>query len=89
MGGASASPWKGGKKKQSDREWEELGRKFEHKFMREVRSWVDEDAGADKDTARGEGDTSTRSERDEEWREIGLRVEEKIKRKVKKWAEEE
>ncbi|MCP4675535.1 MAG: hypothetical protein GY854_08520 [Deltaproteobacteria bacterium] len=92
MSGISATPWKAGKKKHSDKEWDELGRKVEHKVMREVRKWADENTadepGADQN-GDAETESRTRAKRDEEWNEIGCLVEEKIKRKVRKWAEED
>ena len=92
MVGASSTPWKAGKKKPSEKEWEELGRKVEHKVIREVKSWADEVGSEESDaTIDGDGEVGPgmRSERDKEWSEIGRLVEEKIKRKVRKWAEEE
>lgn len=83
MGGASASPWKAGKKKrQHEQEWDEIGRKVEQKVMREVKSWADEP-----DDAPDEPDQ--KSENEKEWEEIGRKVEAKIKRKIRKWAEED
>lgn len=92
MGGMTSTPWKAGRKKQSEKEWEELGRKVEHKVMREVKSWADAGVAGESDAAQdsgGEVGPGTRSERDKEWSEIGRLVEEKIKRKVRKWSEED
>ncbi len=92
MSGITATPWKAGKKKQSEKEWDELGHKVEQKVMREVKNWTDEHK-ADEPEAAKEGGAKTepqaRAERDEEWNKIGRLVEDKIKRKVRKWAEED
>jgi hypothetical protein len=93
MGGASATPWKAGKKKRhSDKEWEEIGHKVERKVMREIGKWADREASAEPPVDAGDGaaaEDDSRAARDAEWQEIGRKVEEKIKRKLRKWAEED
>lgn len=61
-------------KKQSEKEWEELGEKIEKKVMRKLKDWV-----ADEEDSDSAG----------EWDEIGEKVEKKLKKKIREWAEKE
>ena len=74
--------WSGGchvncqsaKKKQHQKEWEEIGEKVEKKVMRKLKQWAEEE----------ESGVAA-----EEWKEIGEKVENKLKRKIREWAEKE
>jgi hypothetical protein len=74
-GGGSHVNCKSAKKKQRDKEWEEVGEKVEMKVMRKLQAWADEEES---------GDVSAK-----EWDEIGAKVEKKLKRKIREWAEKD
>ena len=73
-GGGSHVSCKSAAEQQSDKEWEEIGRKVEIKVKRVLDEW-------------SENDDESGSAR--EWEEIGEKVEKKLKRKIREWAEKE
>ncbi len=62
------------KKRQIDKEWEDIGEKIEKKVMRKLKEFADEEES---------------QESDKEWKEIGEKVEEKLKRRIREWAEKD
>jgi hypothetical protein len=73
-GGGCHASCKTAEKKQSDKEWDEIGDKVEKKVMRKLKEWAEEEETA---------------EPDKEWEEIGEKVEKKLKRKIREWAEKD
>ncbi len=73
-GGGSHATHQSRKKKESEREWDEICDKVEIKVMRKLKEWSNDEQGAAPD---------------EEWKEIGDKVEKKLKRKIREWAEKE
>jgi len=72
-GGGCHASCKTTRKKQCNKEWEEIGDKVEKKVMRKLKKWAEEES----------------EESDKEWEEIGEKVENKLKRKIREWAEKD
>jgi hypothetical protein len=72
-GGSCHANCKAVKKRQIDKEWEDIGEKLEKKVMRKLKEFAEEKS----------------EESDKEWEEIGEKVEQKLKRKIREWAEKD
>jgi hypothetical protein len=72
-GGGCHANCKVAKKRQIDKEWEDIGEKLEKKVMRKLKEFAEEKS----------------EESDKEWEEIGEKVEQKLKRKIREWAEKD
>ena len=72
--GGSHVNCKSAEKKQREKEWDEIGDKVEHKVMRKLKEWAEDE----------ENGGSVK-----EWEEIGEKVEKKLKRKIREWAEKD
>ena len=75
-GGGSQIHKKTRAQSEQEKEWDELGDKFEIKFKRELKNWAEDESG---ETAANDAD----------WDEIGDKIANKLKRKLKQWAEDE
>lgn len=73
-GGSSHVSCKSAKNKKREKEWEEIGDKVEHKVMRKLKEWAEDEEGADSC---------------KDWDEICGKVEKKLKRKIREWAEKD
>jgi len=73
-GGGSNVTYKSRKRKERDKEWDEIGDKVEVKVMRKLKKWAD-----DVDD----------SAKDEDWDEVSKKAEKKLKQKIREWAEKD
>ncbi len=79
-GGGGHVSCKSAAQKKRDKEWEEIGEKVEHKVMRKLKNWAEEEEGArESDISKGQDD----------WDEIWEKVEKKLKHKIREWAEKD
>jgi hypothetical protein len=72
--GSSHVTCKSAANKKREKEWDEIGEKVEHKVMRKLQKWAEEDEAYDAD---------------KDWEEIGEKVEKKLKRIIREWAEKD